>query len=68
MVRRTQLYINKRNTALEIAKACENATALDYDALVSYLPEIKQARSTRQLNSIIKKMNGVWKSLNLPSF
>jgi len=68
MVRRTQLYMNKRNTALEIAKACDKATALDYDCLVSYLPEIREAKSTRQLNSIIKKMNGVWKSLNLPSF
>lgn len=68
MIRRTQLYINKRNTSLEITKACENATSLDYDLLVSYLPEIKEAKSTKELNRIIKKMNGVWKNLNLPSF
>jgi len=68
MKRRTPLYNNKRETVCELLDAREKATKLDADLVDLTIDEVKAAKSTVQLNRIIKRANMVWRKLNLSTF
>ena len=65
MVKQTKLYNNKRKILLELTKALDGCSRIDYDTMVSFFPKIKESKSTINLNRVIKQMNSIWKNLNL---
>jgi len=68
MIRKTRLFYNKIETNQLIYAASEKASAIDADAMESYIYKIVNVKSTRKLNLIIKDMNKIWKNLKLPQY
>jgi len=66
--KRTNLYMNKRNTVHSMSEAITKASQIDAECMSQYINEIKEIKSTVSLNRKIKYINKMWKSLYLPMF